>query len=184
MVIAMAQENQTGDTGTDDFDARAPETFDSPHETYRRLRAECPVARSSEYGGFWALTRFDDVEQAAKNAELYISSVKAVVPSDPRGIRRPPLNFDAPHHAPFRRALDRTLHRERLRRLEPALTEHARREMVGYVRQGGDICRTFGTVYPAYTAAEWLNLDPDQVPVLASTHRNGWTHGDARTPRW
>ncbi|OLT37823.1 cytochrome [Actinomadura sp. CNU-125] len=157
----------------DDFDARAPETFDSPHRTYRDLRTRCPVAHSGEYGGFWALTRHDDVERAARDSDLFISSVKAVVPSDPRGIRRPPLNFDAPAHTPFRRALDRTLHRTRLERLEPRLAEHARREMARYVAAGGDICRTFGTVYPAYTAAEWLNLDDDQVPVLAD-HATEW----------
>ncbi|MBB4932885.1 cytochrome P450 [Lipingzhangella halophila] len=169
----MAGSDQAGEGRADDFDARAPETFDSPHETYRQLRTQCPVAHSGEYGGFWALTRFDDVEWAAKNSDLFISSVKAVVPSDPRGIRRPPLNFDAPDHTPFRRALDRTLHRGRLERLEPRLTEHARREMAAYVAEGGDICRTAGTVYPAYTAAEWLNLDEEQVPRLAE-HASEW----------
>lgn len=169
----MAGHDQEAGPRADDFDARAPETFDSPHETYRELRAQCPVAHSGDYGGFWALTRFDDVERAAKDSDLFISSVKAVVPSDPRGIRRPPLNFDAPRHTPFRRALDRTLHRARLERLEPRLTEHARREMAEYVAGGGDICQTFGTVYPAYTAAEWLNLADEQVPQLAE-HASEW----------
>ncbi|MEV1128704.1 cytochrome P450 [Agromyces sp. NPDC049794] len=152
----------------DDFDARAPETFDSPHELYRRLRSECPVAHSSEYGGFWALTRFEDVEAAARNSDLFISSVRAVVPSDPRGIRRPPLNFDAPAHSPFRRALDRTLHHSRLARIEPKLREHAAREITPFIEAGtSDICRGFGTLYPAFTAAEWLNLGRDEVYRLA-----------------
>lgn len=169
----MAGRDQAEESRADDFDGQAPETFDSPHEVYRDLRDRCPVAHSGDYGGFWALTRFDDVEWAAKSSDVFISSVKAVVPSDPRGIRRPPLNFDAPDHTPFRRALDRTLHRRRLERLEQRLTEHARREMAGYVSEGGDICRTFGTVYPAYTAAEWLNLDQEQVPRLAE-HATEW----------
>lgn len=154
----------------DDFDATAPETFDSPHETYRELRGQCPVAHSSAYGGFWALTRFDDVERAARDSDTYISSVRAVVPSDPRGIRRPPLNLDAPAHSPFRRALDRTLHRSRLEQLEPRLRVHAEREFGRFLADGGgDICVGFGTLYPAYTAAEWLNLDPSDVPRLAET---------------
>lgn len=152
----------------DDFDARASETFDSPHEMYRQLRTEHPVARSSAYGGFWALTRFEDVEAAAKDSDLFISSVRAVVPSDPRGIRRPPLNFDAPAHSPFRRALDRTLHHSRLERIEAKLREHAAREITPFIEAGtSDICRGFGTVYPAFTAAEWLNLDHDEVYRLA-----------------
>ena len=154
----------------DDFDARAPETFDSPHRVYGELRARCPVAHSSEYGGFWALTRFDDVEAAAKDSELFISSVRAVVPSDPRGIRRPPLNFDAPAHTPFRRALDRTLHASRIARIEPRLREHAAREIGPLLEAGsGDICRTYGTTYPAFVVAEWLNLEHDDVYRLADT---------------
>lgn len=151
-----------------DFDARAPETFESPHVMYAELRERAPVAYSNEYGGFWALTRFDDVEAAARNADLYISSVKAVVPSDPRGMRRPPLNFDAPAHSPFRRALDRTLHSSRLERIEPKLREHAAREMTAIIEAGSvDICKTYGTIFPAFTAAEWLNLDHDDVYTLA-----------------
>lgn len=166
----------------DDFDARSEETFDSPHELYRRLRAEQPLAYSNEYGGFWALTRFADVEAAARNSDLYISSVKAVVPSDPRGIRRPPLNFDAPAHSPFRRALDRTLHHSRLERIAPRLREHAAREITPFLEAGtSDICTSFGTIYPAFTAAEWLNLDRDDVYRLAdvaSTWVDAWRRQD------
>lgn len=154
----------------DDFDPLAPETFDSPYETYRDLRARCPVAHTSAYGGFWALTRYADVKAAAADPHLYISSVRAVVPSDPRGIRRPPLNFDAPAHTPFRRALDRTLHRRRLAELEPLLAEHAARELRPLLDAGGgDIAAQFGTTYPAFVAAEWLNLPAGQVRHLAAT---------------
>src|SRR5690606_1747184 len=107
---------------------------------------------------------------AAKDSELFISSVRAVVPSDPRGIRRPPLNFDAPAHSPFRRALDRTLHHSRLERIADKLREHAAREITPFIEAGtSDICQTFGTIYPAFTAAEWLNLDSDDVYKLADT---------------
>src|SRR5579871_4454776 len=111
-------------TAADDFDAMANETFESPHAVYRRLRAECPVAFSSAHGGFWALTRYDDVKAAASDPATYISSVRAVVPSDPRGTRRPPLNFDAPLHTPYRRAIDRTLSKRRLDAMASRLREH------------------------------------------------------------
>jgi len=169
----------------DDYDARAPETFESPHALYARLRAENPVAFSRDYGGFWALTRFDDVEAAARDSELYISSVRAVVPSDPRGIRRPPLNFDAPRHTPFRHGLDRTLRPSRLERIAPRLREHAAREIAPLLEGGhGDICVEFASRYPAFVAAEWLNLGPEQVEVLASAASewvDAWRRQDAET---
>jgi cytochrome P450 len=156
--------------GVDDFDALAPETFDSPHELYRELRGRCPVAHTSALGGYWALTRYADVESAAKDSKTFISSVRAVIPSDPRGIRRPPLNFDAPAHTPFRRALNRTLTEARLARMEPRFREHAIRELEPLLARGSaDIALEFGATYPAFVAAEWLNLREDKVYHLART---------------
>jgi cytochrome P450 len=140
------------------------------HADYRRLRAECPVAHSSAYGGFWTLARYEQVRAAALDDATFISSVKAVVPSDPRGLRRPPLNFDAPAHTPYRRALDRTLQRARLDRLEPVLRRHAVEELQPLLDRGsGDIAQEFGARFPAWVTTEWLNLTPDLAPVLART---------------
>jgi cytochrome P450 len=169
----------------DDFDPLAPETFESPHETYRELRARCPVAHASAHGGFWALTRHADVRAAAADPETWISSVRAVVPSDPRGTRRPPLNFDAPLHTPYRRALDRTLSRRRLDRLAPRLRAHATRELRPLLERGrGDIALKFGSVYPACVAGEWLNLEADAVRELAAVASDwiqAWRLRDAET---
>ncbi|MBO0702017.1 MAG: cytochrome P450 [Candidatus Dormibacteraeota bacterium] len=154
----------------DDFNPLAPETFESPHEIYRELRARCPVAHSSAYGGFWALTLYEDVKAAASDPELFISSVRAVVPSDPRGTRRPPLNFDAPLHTPYRAAIDRTLSKQRMDRIAPRIREHAVRELKHLIDRGrGDIALEFGAVYPACVAGEWLNLDPTTVRELGAT---------------
>ena len=50
-----------------DFNPLEPETFDSPHAEYRRLRAQCPVAHSDAWGGFWALMKHADVAAVSKN---------------------------------------------------------------------------------------------------------------------
>jgi cytochrome P450 len=137
---------------------------------YGRLRAEAPVAYNESLGGFWALTRYADVRAAAADAATFISSVKAVVPSDPRGIRRPPLNFDAPRHTPFRRALTRTLAPARLADLVAALYPRAAAFFDEFADgDDRDIARTFGTILPAYAEAIWLNLEGDRVEWLAQT---------------
>jgi cytochrome P450 len=154
----------------DDFDPTRTDAPDEVHADYRRLRAECPVAHSSAYGGFWTLSRYEQIRAAALDDRTFISSVKAVVPSDPRGLRRPPLNFDAPAHTPYRRALDRTLSRARLERLEPALRRHAVEELQPLLDRGyGDIAQEFGARFPAWVTTEWLNLTPDLAPLLART---------------
>ncbi|KAA9158039.1 cytochrome P450 [Microbacterium lushaniae] len=169
----------------DDFD---PTTTDDPAEThamYAGLREACPVAYSSAYGGFYALTRYDDVRDAASDPRTFISSVRAVVPSDPRGLRRPPLNFDAPAHTPYRRALDRTLQRSRLMRLEPELRMRAREALRPLLEAGeGDIATGFGVQFPAWVTTTWLNLEPEVAPHLARTSFawvNAWREQDGAT---
>ncbi|GAA6010012.1 hypothetical protein JCM10207_007518 [Rhodosporidiobolus poonsookiae] len=137
---------------------------------YADLRSRCPVAHTSDYGGMWSLTRYDDIAAAAQNSALFLSSVKAVVPSDPRGLRRPPLNFDAPDHTPFRTALDRTLKPARLRHLEARLREHSLAELQPMLDAGGgDLAAEYAARFPAWAETSWLNLDDAVAPLLAET---------------
>jgi len=171
----------------DDFDPLESNDPSHIYAEYDKLRSQCPVAHTSQYNGYWLLSRYDDVKSVAMDGATYISSVKAVVPSDPRGIRRPPLNYDAPAHTPYRTALDRTLKPTRLKRLESILEAHAEKELAPMlVAGGGDICMEFGARFPAWVETEWLNLDSNETEGLASAVA-GWIKawraqdGDATT---
>lgn len=165
-------ERTTDAARVDDFDPHIEETFDSPHVEYRRMRSECPVAYSSAHGGFWALTRYDDIVAAVTDDERFITSKINVIPNMSLGKRRPPLGKDPPEHTPFRRALDRTLRGARVASMEPVLRAHAARELDRMVAAGrGDISSDFATIYPAWVEVEWLNLDPAHAPLLAEVAR-------------
>jgi cytochrome P450 len=154
----------------EDFD---PLLTDEPYkiyEEYDKLRVTCPVSHTERYGGYWQLTRYEDIKAAAIDNVTFISSVTAVVPSDPRGTRRPPLNFDAPTHTPYRTALDRTLKVSRIKRLRGPLTVHAENELRPMLENGGgDVSGEFGARFPAWVETEWLNLELDTAPLLAET---------------
>jgi cytochrome P450 len=158
-----------------------PSSTDDPKALYKEfneLRQKCPAAWSNENGGFWMLTRYEDVKSAALDTQTFISSVKAVVPSDPRGVRRPPLNTDPPAHTPYRRALDRTLKASRLNRLRPILQAHAEREFSRLAQRGsGNVATEFGAMYAAWVEVTWLNLSEEVAPQLATTSAawvNAW----------
>lgn len=158
---------------------------DRIYEEYCFLRKAHPLVHISQYGGYWLMTRYDDVKKADLDSETYISSVKAVVPSDPRGIKRPPLNFDAPAHTPFRIALERTVKSARLRRLAAPPERHAQNELAPLFARGrGDISAEFAANYVAHAESEWLSLDPEIAPRLAKTAAawlNAWRRQDAET---
>jgi len=102
-----------------DFDPLAPETFDSPHDDYRRLRKECPVAYSEAWGGFWALLKHSDVANAASDYETFITSKQNVVPKVAFTGRRPPLHLDPPEHTRLRRLVAKAFTSRRVSDLRP-----------------------------------------------------------------
>ncbi|MXP26708.1 cytochrome P450 [Altererythrobacter indicus] len=156
----------------DDFDPDVEETFESPYEVYADLRSRCPVAHSTAYGGFWALTRYKDVVDAVTDTDTFITSKINVIPNMSLGERRPPLGKDPPEHTPYRRALDRTLRAGRVKQLEVPLRAHAIREIDRMIDAGeADISSDLGTILPAWVAVEWLNLEPEKAQFLAKVAR-------------
>jgi cytochrome P450 len=155
-----------------DFDPLQPETFDSPHEDYRRLRKECPVAHSDAWGGFWALMKHSDVVYAASESDIFITSKQNVVPKVAFTGRRPPLHLDPPEHTPYRKALNPLLSERRIRQFEPRIREICARLLDKMVEKGGgDICSEFSARMPIEVFAMWMNLPQDQANTLAEVGR-------------
>jgi cytochrome P450 len=147
-----------------DFDPLAPETFDSPHEEYTQLRAKCPVAHTDQWGGFWALTKFDDVVRALSEPETFITSVQNVVPKVSFTGRRPPLHLDPPAHTPYRRALNPLFTSARMAALEPKLREWVVATLGPLIERGtADIVEEAAVAYPVYGFSLFLNVSPEEM---------------------
>lgn len=116
------------------------------------------------------MKRYDDIKEVATNNDKYISWVCAVVPGDPRGIRRPPLKFDGENHKPYRQAIDRTLKASRLKRLEPIVRAHCERELQVLIDRGqGDLYEEFAAKWTSLIEKEWLNLDEEDSAILVQS---------------
>ena len=154
------------------FDPLAPETFDSPYALYADLQAQCPVAWSEGWGGFWALTSYQDVATVAAQHDTYITSVQNVIPKVAFTGRRPPLHLDPPDHTPYRRALNPLLSERRVAKLEPVVRRHCADLIAPLVVTGtSEICSDFSSRLPILVFAEWMNLPPAEVLTLAETGR-------------
>ncbi|WP_188054160.1 cytochrome P450 [Sphingosinithalassobacter sp. CS137] len=155
-----------------DFDPLAPESFDSAHADYARLRAECPVAHTDAWGGFWALTRYEDVKRAASDAATFVTSKQNVVPRVAFTGRRPPLHLDPPEHTPYRRALNPLLSYERSERLAPVTREITVRMLAPLLAKGeGDICAEFSSYLPVHVFGEWMNMPEQWLDTLHDAGR-------------
>jgi cytochrome P450 len=155
---------------TPDFDALAPEDFDSPYPMYADLRERCPVARTNAWGGFWAFTRYDDVAEAAADWRTYTTRVQNVVPKLAFTGRRPPLHLDPPEHTDYRRAINPLLTKEKIDRLEPIVRRLTVELLDPMIARGqGNICEDFSAKLPIAVFAEWMNLPRDQIDTLRAT---------------
>jgi len=79
------------------------EGLDVAFDVYAELREHCPVGFSEEYGGFWFVTRFDDIHRIEQDPETFAVAPGMLLP--PMGRDRPgiPIDVDPPMHPKYRR---------------------------------------------------------------------------------
>lgn len=87
------------------FNYLAPEFAQAIHPTLARMRAQCPVTRSDERGGFWVLTRYEDVLAAAQDWETFSSELGVAIPDTQMVSKAIPEHIDPPLHREYKRLI-------------------------------------------------------------------------------
>ena len=146
--------------GSHDFDPDDPAGLADPEELYGRLRAHCPVAHSASYGGFWAVTRYRDVQRVLRDPVTFSSAKGIVIPRNPASGRRPPLHYDPPEHTAYRKVISPVFRRERLRWLGPAVTALAAR-LAGALPAQAELYADFCSPYASRVVCLLLNIPDD-----------------------
>jgi len=145
----------------EDFKVAAGESSEVSHAVYADLRQRCPVAHTDALGGFWALTRYDDVASAAANYAAFTTTVQNVVPKVAFTGRRPPLHLDPPEQTVYRAALNPLLTATKVAALEPMIRAIVRETLAPLLASGeGDICEAFSIRFPVRVFSRWMNLPP------------------------
>jgi cytochrome P450 len=143
---------------TPDWDPLDPETLQDPHGTYARLRQRCPVAHSDRWGGFWALTRYKDVTNAAADARTFISSIQNVVPHVGFG-KRIPLHVDPPAHTFYRRVLNPPFDPDKIAAFEPTVRQIVVSLLEPLITKGkGEVVEEFTYYLPVRVLCEFLTI--------------------------
>lgn len=95
-------------------DLKDPDLYmrDEHHDVFRRLRAQSPVYWNPEAdaAGFWAITRYDDIEAISKNPKLFSSAkdngghrIFNENEIDENNTEASMISLDPPEHAAYRR---------------------------------------------------------------------------------
>ena len=108
-----------------DWDPSDPAVQADPFTAHERLRARCPVAHSNQWGGFWTLTKYEDIRQVSADRDNFTATLRTIVPSSPRKglLPRYPLQADPPEQVTYRRALGPYFAERNVAYLEPSIRE-------------------------------------------------------------
>jgi cytochrome P450 len=149
---------------TPDFDPEIPEDFDTPHAMFRDLRHRCPVAWSDAMGGFWAVTKYEDIVRVLTDWQTFTTTIQNVVPRVATTQRRPPLHLDPPGNTPYRNAITKLMTPSKLVFWRERIEQEVDELLTPLIEKGeGDICRDFSFILPIAVLADFFRLPEDNA---------------------
>ncbi len=140
---------------------------DEPHDGYRRIRDECPVARVPGPTGDQTvyLATYEDVIWALKHPEVFSSAPGAVDIGQDQPLI--PLQVDPPDHAKYRRLLDPEFSPRRMLELEPDVRVLVNQIIDGFVDKGEcEFHEDFATPLPSAIFLRLMGLPQSDLPKL------------------
>ena len=161
-----------GNTVSHDFDPDDPAGHADPEGLYGRLRERCPVAHSDSYGGFWAVTRYRDVQQVMRDPATFSSAEGIIIPRNPASGRRPPLHYDPPEHTAYRKVISPVFRRERLGWLAQAVSTLAE-NLVSALPANVELYADFCSPYASQVVCLLLNI-PDDLTEEFGVHMDAF----------
>jgi len=158
-----------GGTQVVDFDHTDPEKAQHIYERLAVDRERCPVVHGDKYGGFWGLTRYEDVTRAARDYKHFTSRLGVSIP--PLGLSVPsvPQQMDPPEHRDYRRVLMAHFTPQALEVLEPRIRELVVERLETFVRNGAaDLVAELAAPIPCAVIALILGLDRENWPQFTA----------------
>ena len=136
----------------------------SPYEMWRRMRDEAPVYRNDTYD-FFALTRFEDVENAHKDPATFSSAYGITLEMMTAGIGARTGSMivqDPPEHTRLRHLVSRAFTPRRIADLEPKIRAICADLIDPHQGKGGfDYVQEFGAILPSRVISTLVGVPPE-----------------------
>lgn len=157
-----------------DFDHHSDEFNLNELTINAELRRECPVAWNQNYGGFWFLTSYDAVSQAARDGDTFAHKYQPNAPDGidyqgemgvPRPAGQPALGIgevDGPYHQALRHALAPFFSPGAVQKLRPFMEQSAHWFLDKRIEKGHmDLVLDYASPVPAILTMKLMGLPYD-----------------------
>lgn len=148
-----------------DFDYLAPDVGRHLHETLADLQQRCPVAHSDAYGGYWILTRYEDVLRVVQDWRTFSSEHGVSVPGTAAVAKAIPEHVDPPLHREYKRIINAWFTPAVVSRYEPATRALVNRLIDAFADDGAcDFMAAFARPFPGLAFFDLvLHAPPDEL---------------------
>lgn len=148
-----------------DFDHNSAAHSADPVAAYRRLRSEAPVAWTEAHGGFWVVSDYAGVFDAARDDATFASGRSAhggtglnnVIPKAPVRLHIP-VELDLPEHRWYRKVINPLTSPAAVDGMRPLIERWTTAFVDDVIETGScDLASVIGV--PAVVTIDWLGLD-------------------------
>jgi cytochrome P450 len=156
-----------------------------PYPVWKRLRDECPLYHNERYG-FYALSRFEDVECCLVDWKTYSSARGTLLELIKSDVQLPPGTIifeDPPAHPLHRGLLSRVFTPRRMNAIAPKVREFCARVLDPLVGAGGfDFVRDLGAPVPMRTIGMLLGIPEQDQEAIRDRIDEGLRLADGKMP--
>src|SRR6476660_2457869 len=163
-----------------DFDHHSDDYSRNEAEVNADLRRRCPVAWNDNYGGFWFVTGYDAVTQAARDGDTFAHKYEPDAADGvnyqgemgvPRPEGQPPLGIgevDGPYHLALRRALTPFFSSGAIEKMRPFMEQSVQWFLDQRIADGRmDLVLDYASPVPAILTMRLMGLPYDNWQLYA-----------------
>jgi cytochrome P450 len=149
-----------------DFDPYSDVFFNDPYPTYVRMQDEAPVFHSPRYGGFYALTRYEDVAGAMKDFETFSSAygIDLFMVNSGKDLEfKSMIMLDPPEHDRLRGLVSKVFTPRAINALEPTIRS-IQEELLAATegKDTFDVVADFSNWFPMEVISTMLGVPPEK----------------------
>ncbi|NWL10400.1 hypothetical protein DM793_03660 [Paenarthrobacter nitroguajacolicus] len=148
--------------------------YDQIWTRYRELLAESPLTYSQEHGGFWVMTKFEDIVAAGSTPETFSSASAHLIPMN-KSKPAAAIDFDEPEHGQYRALFFHALKPKVVKSLEPDVKDFIRSRLTRLVANGqADFVAELALPLPLWMLSKLTGMSTESVGKLRSLTEASW----------